>query len=39
MFIDLNKMSWCPTPDCKYAFYKLEGNNENDFQCPICDQR
>ena len=32
-------MSWCPTPDCKYAFYKLEGANDYDFGCPLCNQR
>lgn len=26
-------MSWCPTPDCKYAFVY---DDEMEFGCPVC---
>jgi ariadne-1 len=29
-------MYWCPTPDCKYAFVKADG--EHRFLCPSCKQ-
>lgn len=32
-------MSWCPTPDCKYAFVKHEDDDDTDFLCPLCNKR
>lgn len=31
-------MSWCPTPDCKYAFV-LGDEDENEFHCPLCKKQ
>ena len=32
-------MSWCPTPDCKFAFMKHEADDDTDFHCPLCKNR
>ena len=32
-------MSWCPTPDCKFAFLKHEDDDDSDFRCPLCKNR
>ncbi|CAD8060669.1 unnamed protein product [Paramecium primaurelia] len=29
-------MSWCPTPDCQYAFVLGDEDDNNQFECPLC---
>jgi ariadne-1 len=33
------KMSWCPTPDCKYAFVLGDEEELKDFECLLCKKR
>lgn len=32
--------SWCPTPDCRYAFFwdLEEGEAGAEFNCPLCEK-
>ena len=30
--------SWCPTPDCKYAFIYDPENDSKEFNCPRCSK-
>lgn len=29
-------MSWCPTPDCKFAFMFADDENDRELKCPLC---
>ena len=30
--------SFCPTPNCKYVFVWKKGEDDNEFECPLCAQ-
>ena len=35
----LGDVSWCPTPNCQYAFIFQAGQDSNNFNCPTCKKR